>query len=198
MRDFEKIRSQSLMTECGLRWLETFAQSVTNLDGDVIELGVYRGGSTLLLSNIFPDKKIHLYDTFEGFPQTSEHDNTDAFSTGGMNETSLEYVRDEVLAGRDNLVFHKGFFPDTFDLDDSVKFCMAIYDGDLYSGCRDFLRLIYPRMVSGGIIFIDDYGNNPFFRGATTATNEFLNENSLVIATIKCLPQEIGVIKKCS
>src|SRR5690554_2814099 len=40
-----------------------------NIQGSVAELGVYKGDFSKLISEIFPDRKIYLFDTFEGFSQ---------------------------------------------------------------------------------------------------------------------------------
>jgi O-methyltransferase len=53
----------------------------------------------------------------------------------------------------------KGVFPDAFDpskLPGEVKFCHV--DVDTYNSGRDVVEWVWPRLVSRGIVVLDDYG----------------------------------------
>jgi len=53
-----------------------YAQQVTNLPGDVAEVGVYKGGTARLLAKTFErtGKTVHLFDTFSGMPPSEGKD----------------------------------------------------------------------------------------------------------------------------
>ena len=53
-----------LLDEDRLRVLRELAAEVANIDGCVVELGVYCGGSALVLATCLPGRKLHLFDTF--------------------------------------------------------------------------------------------------------------------------------------
>ena len=95
----------------------------------VAELGVFRGEFSSLISAAFPDRKIHLFDTFEGF---SEKDitieasgNLSRAKTGDFSSTDIDSVL-HVMPDPTRTVIHKGWFPDTFSDVTDETFCFVI------------------------------------------------------------------------
>lgn len=121
-------------------------------EGDVVELGVYKGGSAMLLAEIFPHKRIYLYDTFSGMPFTVFEE---IHKEGDFSDTSLLSVK-ESLKDYTNLVFVPGFFPDTAK-DYDGKVAVAFCDGDYYQSTKDFIDFYWPKLSKGGIMVFDDY-----------------------------------------
>ena len=145
------------------------AQSV---DGDVMEAGVFRGGTALLLKKGMrggENRKLLLFDSFEGMETVSRA--TDRHREGEFADTSLDGVRN-VVGAEPFVDYRKGWIPQSFAGLGEAKFCFAHIDLDLYQSILDCLDFVYPRMPSGGVIVFDDYGF-PSCPGARRAVDEF-------------------------
>ena len=147
------------------------ASQACTLEGDLLEAGVFQGGTAKLLRRIAEEhkKQLHLFDSFEGMKVAdAEHDR---HASGDFADTSLEGVQ-KVVGRGDFIHFHKGWIPDTFAGLEDKKICFAHIDLDLYQGVKDTLEYVYPRMPAGGAIISDDYGlaSCP---GARRAVDEF-------------------------
>lgn len=144
-----------------------------NVKGNVAELGVYKGEFAKRVNQLFPDKKLYLFDTFEGFNQkdisTEKHSN---FSSGeqDFSDTSVELVLNK-MKYRDNCVVKKGYFPESASgVDD--RFCFVSIDADLYEPILSGLQFFYPKLEPKGYIFVHDF-NNDLYKGAKKAVLEF-------------------------
>ncbi|MEM9546919.1 MAG: TylF/MycF/NovP-related O-methyltransferase [Bacteroidota bacterium] len=160
--------------------LYQFATNAKNIDGDVAEVGTYKGGSAKLLSLIFNDgkKDIHLFDTFQGMPAVDK--SIDYFQQGSFSDTSLVAVK-EYLSEFSNVNYHPGFFPQTAIPVNSRKFCFVHIDVDILQSARDCCEFFFPRLSIGGIMIFDDYGYRKC-PGAKKAVDEyFQNENVMPI-----------------
>jgi len=137
-----------------------------NVEGDLVEMGCNEGATSVLIARILKDnnseKKLFLYDSFEGLPSPSLVDGV-SFKIGDLVTTE-----DNVRANfrKHNLPLpeiHKGWFKDTIQWLPE-KICFAYLDGDFYDSILDSLVGVYPRMSKGAICLIDDYcdpGVNP-------------------------------------
>lgn len=145
------------------------------LDGNVAELGVFRGDFAREINKVFSSKKLYLFDTFEGFcEQDAEKEYRAGYSQinrkGYFSNTSEDIVMSKMLYP-EQVEIRKGFFPQTAeDLEDC--FCFVNLDADLYAPTLAGLEYFYPRMVDGGIILIHDYFSKAF-AGAREAVREF-------------------------
>jgi O-methyltransferase len=121
--------------------------------GIICEVGVYKGGSLKHLSELFPERLIFGFDTFEGLPpeQWSEAEHHKA---GEFNDTSMEAVRNFVNS--DNVTLIKGLFPDSAP-SSMKKIALAHIDTDFYLSVKVCIEWFVPKMVKGGIIVFDDY-----------------------------------------
>jgi len=119
---------------------------------------------------------IHLFDTFEGIPETGEFDvpkRGKGHKQGDFNKTSLESVN-EFLQGY-NVHFWPGLFPDSARLmPDDTEFVLVHVDADLYESTKAACDFFWPRMVNGGIMVFDDY-NAPRCPGVNKAVDEFFD-----------------------
>lgn len=151
------------------------------ISGAVAELGVFEGTFACKLNELFPEKKLYLFDTFEGFEKADlDFETKMGFDDGGQSidfsNTSIEIVRSKMVH-KENCIFKKGYFPDTaIELDE--RFCFVSIDTDLYLPIYEGLKYFYPRLEHGGYIFVHDY-NNKFFSGAKEAVRKYCLENSL-------------------
>ncbi len=175
---YNEIKNQTVLNPNKLFELYQLAKSVQNPEGDVAELGVFRGGSARLLAKLFnkysPTKKILLFDTFQGLPTSDK--NQDIFQKGGISITSYEEVQ-KYLQDCPNIVIHKGLFSETLPKIQNQHFCFVHVDADLYSSILECCDFFYPKMTKGGIILFDDYGNL-CAPGAKSAVNEFFADKT--------------------
>lgn len=153
--------------------------------GEVAEVGVFRGDFAASINGFFPDKKLYLFDTFEGFSNNDiELENSRGFSKNiynQFNDTSIELVLSKMKTP-ENCIIKKGYFPKTAD-DVDCNFAFVSLDADLYSPIYYGLQFFYSRLSKGGAIFIHDYLNNNF-KGVRAATDKFCTEENITIQII--------------
>lgn len=157
----------------------SIAKSQSKLDGEMAEVGVYQGGSAKLISEAKGDRKLHLFDTFEGLPKVSEKDThfgTKFWQDNQFNDTSEEYVR-KYLKSYNNVYLYKGLFPQTAEPISNSKFCFVHLDVDLYKSTIDCLNFFYPRLTHSGIILTHDYHTT----GVQTAFKEFFRDKQIPV-----------------
>lgn len=147
-------------------------------EGDVAEAGVFEGDFARFINEYFPYKKLHLFDTFEGFAQKDiEIDKKCNYSNalaGDYSNTS----EDNVIARMNypnNVIIHKGYFPDTAKNVHS-KFCFVNLDLDLYEPTYRGLYFFRDKLTSNGIILVHDYFADNF-KGPKEAVNRFVAES---------------------
>jgi O-methyltransferase len=166
-------------------------QCAKTLPGDFAECGVYRGGTAYVLALAIresgAEKKLHLFDSFSGMPETSvEHD---VHQEGDFADAPLEQVKAYLADVSRGIEYHPGFVPATFAGLESATFCFAHIDLDLHDAIRDATAFVYPRMAPGSIIVYDDYGF-PTCPGARKAVDDFFAdkpEMPLVLPMGQCV-----------
>lgn len=168
-----------------IRFLENHAEYcyLHGIDGSCAEVGVYRGDFAVEINRVFSDKKLYLFDTFDGFDsrdmKVEEKINGNYLSIkhwtedGSMSfkNSSVETVM-ERLPFPEHVTIKKGFFPETFDSFNEDKYIFVNLDTDLYQPIKEGLELFYPRMVTGGIILVHDYYS--MLSGVAKAVDEFV------------------------
>ena len=162
------IKDRTLVEQQSAYALFQLAAHCRTLDGDVAEVGSYRGGSALLLA-MNSDRLLHVFDTFCGMPQTDPA--RDIFQAGHFGDTSFEEVQG-ILAPFSHVVLYPGLFPYTAGPIADKQFRLVHVDVDIYRSVRDCCDFFYPRLVPGGILVFDDYGY-PKCPGAKIAVDEF-------------------------
>lgn len=139
-----------------------------NIDGDIIETGVWRGGACILaaavVKNLSSDKAIFVADSFEGLPEPEEQvypaDEDDEHYLEDRLKVSLDQVKENFRSYgllNDNVVFIKGFFKDTLHVAPIDKLSVLRLDGDMYSSTWETLTALYDKVSDGGYVIIDDY-----------------------------------------
>jgi O-methyltransferase len=134
--------------------------------GDVVELGCYRGSSSIfiqaLLSSQNSDRHFHVYDSWQGLPETNKIDikASDPFGKGFFATSKEAFV--ETFNNREIKlpIIHSGWFSQIPDEEYPKEISFAFLDGDLYSSIIDSFNKIYDKLVSGARVVIDDYGNS--------------------------------------
>jgi O-methyltransferase len=124
------------------------------IEGDIAEVGVYKGGSATIICEAKGNKALYLFDTFCGLPSIQEID-SNKFHVGQYS-ASFEEVKNH-LNGYNNVYIYQGLFPATADPIQDKKFSFVNLDVDIYQSTNDCLEFFYPRMNRGGIIISHDY-----------------------------------------
>lgn len=166
----------------------------TGIPGDVVECGVWRGGSIHTIARVFEaegvlDREIHLFDTFEGMTEPTEKDVRagDGRTAGELLEessktkwvwavASLEDVQEGIRTLNypwERFHFCKGPVEETIPSQAPDKIALLRLDTDWYESTKHELDHLYDRLVSGGILIIDDYGS---WEGSREATDEFMEK----------------------
>ncbi|MDT7831943.1 TylF/MycF/NovP-related O-methyltransferase [Flavobacteriaceae bacterium S356] len=171
-----------------------------NIEGVIIECGVWRGGSMMAvlrtLKNLgVEDREVYLYDTFEGMSEPTEEDksirgesalNAYAEKKEGWDKiiyySSLDEVKENISSigyAAENIHYVKGKVEDTIS-NDSIpdKIALLRLDTDWYESTKHELEFLFPRLVSGGILIIDDYGH---WEGCKKAVDEYFSKNKINI-----------------
>jgi Macrocin-O-methyltransferase (TylF) len=169
-----------------------------NIPGDFVEAGVWRGGSCMLIAETLlalgeSSRRIFLFDTFAGHPRPDAEKDIDIWGNRAIDEwertrtkgddenpgqwayASFEDVQANLaLTGypADGLVFVKGMVEETMqDVDARDGFALMRLDTDWYESTKVGLEHLYPRLVSGGVLILDDYGH---YKGQQLAVDEYL------------------------
>lgn len=157
-----------------------------SIEGHIAEVGVYKGGTALLLASYMPvDKRLFLFDTFSGLPTVKA--GVDEHHKGDFSDTSIQHV-DSILPKHVKYSIYKGIFPkENSEYITHHKFSLVHIDVDIYDSVYDCLSFFIPRMAKGGIIVLDDY-NAVECPGAKLAVDDFCQRNPLykVELTIQC------------
>lgn len=153
-------------------WFQIERLKSKQIIGAFAEVGVYKGETAKMMHEMDPLRRLHLFDTFEGFNKNdleNEHVN-DTNHAIDFSDTSTESVT-KYIDGNTNIVFHKGYFPDTTKNLVVEKFAFVHLDADLYKPTLSALHYFYPLLTNGGVIIIHDY--NHTWQGVSKAVDEF-------------------------
>jgi O-methyltransferase len=150
-----------------------------NIDGAFAELGVYKGITSAFIHNLAPQRRLYLFDTFEGFPSESLAGNRDE----RFRDTSQEAVAKAIGDDR-NIEFRKGYFPATAAGLEQEQFAFVLLDFDLYRPAADALAFFYPRLVRGGYFFMHDFNSPESERAISRAAREFLADKPELLLEI--------------
>ena len=152
--------------------------------GDLIETGVWRGGSTifmraLLKAHGITDRTVWVADSFQGLPPPADAEDGADLSAVEQLAVSLGQVQgnfDRFGLLDDQVKFLQGWFADTLPTAPIEKLAILRLDGDLYSSTMDALTALYPKVSEGGYVIVDDYGSWP---SCKRAVETYLRENQI-------------------
>jgi O-methyltransferase len=161
--------------------------------GDIVECGVWRGGSSMLAAETLvahgvTDRDLWLFDTFEGMSDPTEHDidalrgvridseweqhrgqaNSEVFAYASLPEVQANMARTPYPAERVHFV--QGKVEDTLPAQAPEKIALLRLDTDWYASTRHELEQLWHRLEPNGVLIIDDYGH---WAGARRAVDEF-------------------------
>ena len=172
-------------------WIQVERLKKDNIPGAFAELGVYQGDSAVILNQMDLERQFHLFDTFLGFPDSDlsgETGEAATYTVRNFADTNLEKVKKR-FGAKQNLHFHKGYFPDTTIGLENETFSLVNLDADLYKPTMAALLFFYPRLSPKGVIFIHDYSHK--WEGIIKAVNEFAE---LITEVPILIPDKEGTI----
>jgi len=170
-------------------WLQVERLRKERVPGAFAELGVYKGESARVIHHMDPDRRFHLFDTFEGFHNQDlavERGEAATYTTSNFADTSLQKVL-ETIEGNDNIILHPGYFPGSALKVIHEKFALVNIDADLYNPTKAGLEFFYPRLSPGGTILIHDY--NFKWEGVLKSVGDFcktIPESMIVMPDMEC------------
>jgi O-methyltransferase len=145
-----------------------------DVPGDLVDCGVWNGGSTILLASGAPSRDVWAFDSFEGLPEPTERDPRCALGWRGQMVGSEERLRQgfREYGLTNSLQVVKGWFDETLptEADRIGRIAVLHIDADWYESVRTVLRVLYPKVSPGGWIAVDDYA---WLDGAKLAVDEF-------------------------
>lgn len=168
-----------------------------NIEGSFVECGVWKGGSMMATAWMLQllgrtDADLFLYDTFEGMSEPTETDKlvssgipagkffAEAKDTEeGWCYSSLEEVKRNLSLTKhpiDRMKFIKGKVEDTIPAVMPEKIALLRLDTDWYESTRHEMIHLFPRLATGGVLIVDDYGH---WTGAKKAIDEYVQENNV-------------------
>jgi O-methyltransferase len=172
---FRAIKQNTLVDIYRAHELWSLVKETSHLGADILEVGVWRGGTGCLMAEQAKKLKssatVFLCDTFKGVVKTSDQDSH--YFGGEHADTSADVVRQLATKMRlNNIELLEGIFPDiTGGQIEDRKFSLCHIDVDVYESARQVAEWVWPRLVSGGIIIYDDYGFSAC-EGVTNLVNE--------------------------
>jgi hypothetical protein len=166
------------------------------IEGDFVECGVWKGGACMIAAKALlefgvRERKIVLYDTFSGMTRPSEHDCVawtgsnmlqrwiESRNKKGENlwSAGLDEVRQNIYSTgypEEKIVFNAGDVCEVLDNKKNTPASISLLrlDTDWYESTKKELQVLFPLLVKGGILIIDDFGH---FTGARKAVQEYFS-----------------------
>lgn len=172
------------------------------IPGDFVECGVWRGGSAMLIAHTLlalgiHDRRICLYDTFEGMSAPSELDkdfrgqDAQSMLDAGTDQKEKVWCVADLADVQRNMgttgypsplvTYWKGKVEDTIPRSAPDRIALLRLDTDWYESTKHELTYLYPRLEAGGVLIIDDYGH---WQGCRRAVDEYFAEDPILLSRI--------------
>ena len=151
------------------------------IPGDFAECGVLSGGHPALMAQVLrrrgiTDRRVHLYDSFQGAPMAGLEDDHEyqkihgvnpdrhvgkfsglsAFSISQTRENMCKWDVPELL-----LEYHPGWFQEVLPRETSPILALLRLDCNFFDSTLPIMEHLYPRMPAGAFIISDDWGDGP-------------------------------------
>lgn len=187
VRDHTMTSAQRVQALC-----EAVQYVVANgIPGSIVECGVWRGGSMMAVARTLltagdTGRDLYLFDTYEGMPPPSDVDR-DRYGQAALQRLETSSRTDPVWAvapldvvkqglettgyPRERIHYVVGKVEDTVPRQAPQAIAVLRLDTDWYTSTKHELEHLFPRLVPGGVLIIDDYGH---WEGARKATDEYL------------------------
>lgn len=203
-----KIAYSSIET---LQFSYDMAVKYKDTEGVYCEAGIAAGAQVIAMKYGAPNKTIHVFDSFCGIPRPSNMDDQmpgikyfteeeilqlpdpgkQKLETTGVSSVSIDDFKKHMIdsgAGLDNLVIHEGWFEDVLPTVEIGLISILRLDGDLYNSTYVCLKYLYPKLIKGGVLIIDDIqlpgcekAVNKYFHGKKDIKMQFVSNISYII-----------------
>lgn len=167
------------------------------IEGAFAECGVWRGGSVLAMVLTLreldvDDRDVFLYDTFEGMTAPGEHDRSpfdppavetwraaeargevpwsEYFEPSTFHEDAVQELLSATGYPAQRIRLVRGPVEQTLPARAPERLALLRLDTDWYESTRHELEHLYPRVSSGGVLIVDDYGH---WEGCRRAVDEY-------------------------
>jgi predicted O-methyltransferase YrrM len=143
-----------LLTEAEAKNICKLIETVSSIDGNIIEVGTFNGGSAFLMSKA-TNKQIYTIDTFEGLADVNSK-----IDGGLKNKTIASKYENTIslLSDCKNVEVIRGYFPDVVrERFQNEKFSFVHLDVDTFLSTLNSLKYLYSKVTKGGIILTHDY-----------------------------------------
>jgi len=155
--------------------------------GCIVECGVWRGGMSAAMAEVLPDRHHLLFDSFEGLPPAQDIDGVAALSyqNDKGSPTYFDNCRAEssfsekamAMSPAKDFQLVRGWFEETLPTFVSPEpIAVLRLDSDWYASTTDCLTYLYPQVMPGGLILIDDYF---VWDGCARAVHDYLSKHKL-------------------
>lgn len=197
-RALQYARQICYSSEETLQFTWDIAHKLRDMDGVYVEAGVAAGAQIIAMADAAPNKVIYAFDSFKGIPLPSNKDDqmpgikmlSEAEqkalpdpgkqvleSSGATVVSELDFLHHLKDSGVDysNVKSVPGWFEHTTGLFGQFKVMIALLrlDGDLYNSTYVCLKNLYPRVVKGGYVIIDDWE----LPGSRQAVEDYFGDN---------------------
>jgi O-methyltransferase len=168
-----------------------------NVPGDFVECGVWRGGSTMAVALTLQrlgarDRRLWLYDTFGEMPAPGRRDRDHAgrgvagheatmLGGTGLSLTDVRAAMRSTGYPEDRIEYVRGRVEKTIPARAPERIALLRLDTDWYESTRHELVHLYPRLVRGGVLIIDDYGH---YAGARQAVDEYFADRPVLLVRV--------------
>lgn len=169
------------------------------IPGDFVECGVWKGGSMMLVAYALrefnaTDRKLYLYDTFEGMTKPTRNDyhtlnkKVNVFDKWKKEQkknhnewcyASLFEVKENMTSTgypENNIIFVKGKVEEIIPKTMPSKIALLRLDTDWYESTKHELIHLFPLVEKNGVLIIDDYGH---WAGAKKAVDEYFADKPM-------------------
>lgn len=170
-----------------------------NIEGDFVECGVWRGGSSMLIAKMLQsrnitNRKLYMYDTYEGMSEPTEADKSfrgqdaaEAMRTTDIKDensvwcySSIDEVKNNMAKtglAFDNIIMVQGKVEDTIpNTVPAGAIALLRLDTDWYESTYHELLHLYPKVKVNGVLIIDDYGH---WEGCRKAVDEYFGKEKV-------------------
>lgn len=155
--------------------------------GCIVEAGVWRGGMSAGMADMLPGRVHYLFDSFEGLPPATELDGAGAlqWQADVNGPTYCDNCRAERAYAEQAMTrarakqFHlvQGWFSETLvDFVPPEPIAILRLDGDWYDSTMQCLASLYPKVMPGGLVIVDDYYT---WEGCARALHDYLSKNKI-------------------
>lgn len=161
-----------------VKTLEIICSRLKDVPGAAAELGVYRGAFARCINRLLPERKLYLFDSFDGFAESEAADevkcgNCDETFLAAHKNTSAQRVY-QWMPYREQVIMMIGYFPESLQgLEE--KFCLVSLDADFEETTLEGLRYFWPRISSGGYLLLHDYYSHTL-QGVASALERYETE----------------------